>query len=130
MTRINIVPVDTLFDQHLLAEHREIKRVPNCIKKGKYSLQWQPEKYTMGTGHVKFFYDKLKYLSNRYQDLHKECIKRGFNVEDYSDCFQDVPQELDNNYSPDDDAFSENKQRLDNKYLEKPNFYRFYWVII
>lgn len=39
MTRINIVPVEKLYDQHLLAEHREIKRIPNVIKQGKYSLK-------------------------------------------------------------------------------------------
>jgi hypothetical protein len=34
MTRINTgIPPKELTDKHLLAEHREIKRIPNCIKK-------------------------------------------------------------------------------------------------
>ena len=39
MTRINLINVEELTDQHLLAEHREIKRIPNVISKGKYSLK-------------------------------------------------------------------------------------------
>jgi hypothetical protein len=31
MTRINLIPVEELTDQHLLAEHREIKRIPNAV---------------------------------------------------------------------------------------------------
>jgi len=33
MTRINLIPVSELTDEHLLAEHRELKRIPNLIKK-------------------------------------------------------------------------------------------------
>ncbi|OYQ73494.1 hypothetical protein B9T20_07170 [Wohlfahrtiimonas sp. G9077] len=33
MTRINVVDVETLCDQHLLAEHRELTRIPNDIVK-------------------------------------------------------------------------------------------------
>jgi hypothetical protein len=38
MTRINLIPVNELTDQHLLAEHREIKRIPNVILSGRYNL--------------------------------------------------------------------------------------------
>ncbi len=40
-----------------------------------------PDKFKLGTGHVKFFYNKLLYLKNRYTSLYNECIKRGFNVQ-------------------------------------------------
>ena len=34
MTRINsVIPVRNLTDEHLLAEHREIKRLPYCLHK-------------------------------------------------------------------------------------------------
>lgn len=56
MTRVNLVPVKELYDQHLLAEHREIKRIPNLIKQWKYNFVWQPKKYKLWSGHVKFFY--------------------------------------------------------------------------
>ena len=39
MTRVNVgIPPVELVDQHLLAEHREIKRIPNCVAKGKNTM--------------------------------------------------------------------------------------------
>ena len=99
MTRINVgVPPAELVNQHLIAEHREIKRIPNCIAKGKYNMEGIPEKFKLGTGHVKFFYNKLLYLRNRYVSLYNECIKRGFNVQNYIDAWDNIPQELMNDY--------------------------------
>lgn len=104
MTRINVgIPPKELVDKHLMAEHREIKRVPNCISKGKYNLSGQPKKFTLGTGHVKFFYDKLLYLQKRYEELYAECKRRGFNVTYYGDAWKDVPDNLMNDYSPTDE---------------------------
>ena len=99
MTRINVgIPPAELVNQHLIAEHREIKRIPNCIAKGKYNMDGIPDKFKLGTGHVKFFYNKLLYLKNRYISLYDECIKRGFNVQNYIDSWNNVPQELMNDY--------------------------------
>ena len=73
------------------------------IKKGKYNLKGKPDKFTLGTGHVKFFYDKLLYLRNRYEKLYSECKNRGFNVTYYGDAWNDVPQELMGDYEPNDE---------------------------
>ena len=101
MTRINVgIPPAELTNQHLIAEHREIKRIPNCIAKGKYNMNGIPDEFKLGTGHVKFFYNKLLYLKNRYWKLYIECIKRGFNVQNYSSAWDNVPQELMNHYQP------------------------------
>jgi len=101
MTRINVaVKPAELNNKMLIAEHREIKRIPNCIRKGRYSLKDQPTTFKLGTGHVKFFYDKCGYLYNRYQELYKECILRGFNVQNYSDAWDNIPNELMNDYKP------------------------------
>ena len=101
MTRINVgIPPVDLVNQHLIAEHREIKRIPNCIAKGKYNMEGIPDKFKLGAGHVKFFYNKLLYLKNRYISLYNECIKRGFNVQNYIGAWDNVPQELMNNYQP------------------------------
>ena len=48
MTRINLVPPAELCDQHLLAEHRELTRIPNAVAKGKYHLKGQPAEYKLG----------------------------------------------------------------------------------
>lgn len=80
MTRINAgIPVTCLCDEHLLAEHREIKRLPNL------TLNGNPLTYfTLGKGHVTFFKDKMGYTLNRYREIHQECIARGFNVTNYA----------------------------------------------
>ena len=85
MTRINVgIPPAELNGRHLIAEHREIKRIPNLVNRGRYSLDNQPDTFKLGKGHVKFFYDKLLYLKRRYDALYNECRKRGFNVQNYS----------------------------------------------
>ena len=72
MTRINVgIPPAELINQHLIAEHREIKRIPNCIAKGKYNMDGIPDKFKLGTGHVKFFYNKLFKKYSRYLELLK-----------------------------------------------------------
>lgn len=100
MTRINVgVLPSELSDKHLLAEHREIKRIPNTIKSGKAKIEGIPEKFTLGKGHVKFFYNKLQYLYVRYIALYHECRKRNFNVTYYGEAFENLPKELWNYYS-------------------------------
>jgi len=95
MTRINaFVPPENLCDQMLIAEHREIKRIPNTIRSGKAILKTIPAQFKLGTGHVKFFYDKLGYLRNRYALLLLECRRRGFNVTDYSSVFSGIGEDL------------------------------------
>lgn len=99
ITRINVgIDPAELPTKMLIAEHREIKRIPNCIKSGRYNLDGMPEKFTLGTGHVKFFYDKIQYLRTRYIKIYKECVRRDFNVTCYIDCFKDIPIELYNDY--------------------------------
>jgi len=101
MTRINCgIPPKKLTDKHLMAEHREIKRIPNCIAKGKFSLDGQPKEFKLGAGHVKFFYDKLFYLKRRYEALFRECLDRGFNVTYYGGAWDSLPAELMNDYQP------------------------------
>ncbi len=66
----------------LLAEHREITRIPNAVRRGRFSLGNLPTTFRLGAGHVRFFYDKLGYLGERYGRLLAECQRRGFNVTD------------------------------------------------
>lgn len=105
MTRINAgFPVKQLTVKHLIAEHREIKRIPNTIKSGKAKIVNIPANFTLGTGHVKFFYNKLGYLKERYEELFRECVLRGYNVTYYGDCFNNLPNELMNNYTVTEEA--------------------------
>ena len=118
MTRINVgmKPLE-LTDKHLMAEHREIKRIPNCIKRGRYNLDGIPDRFKLGSGHVKFFYNKLGYLHKRYKGLYDECKKRGFNVTNYSDAFDDLPVELYNDYV----ETSQDRKIIQERILERLN---------
>jgi len=103
MTRINsAINVKCLTDEHLLAEHREIKRMPYClniaIRSG--SIYKIPSEFTLGKGHVLFFLDKQKFLLERYKDIHKECIRRKFSVEDYSVNWNSIKNLYFNDYTP------------------------------
>ena len=101
MTRINIgIPPKQLTDKHVMAEHRELKRIPNVISKGRYNLKGIPSQFTLGKGHVSFFYDKLEYLRKRYIALYEECRARGFNVQCYLNAWDGVPSQLMNDYTP------------------------------
>jgi len=108
MTRVNCgIPVKELTTKHILAEHREIKRIPNAISKGKFNMTNIPNEFKLGVGHVKFFYNKLLYLKNRYEELYAECIHKKFKVEYYGGAWDNVPIELMNDYIP-----TENDRRI------------------
>jgi deoxyribonuclease (pyrimidine dimer) len=91
MTRVNLgIPVKHLTDEHLLAEHREIKRLCECLDKSIKcgSIKSIPDKFTLGTGHVKFFFNKMNCVYRRYVMIYLECRRRHFNVTDYSENFR------------------------------------------
>ena len=99
MTRINsAISVKCLTDEHLLAEHREIKRLPQCLKKSKKLCI--PDKFRLGAGHIKFFLDKMGFVKNRYKMIYEECLRRGFSVVDYSENWDSVGNEYMNGYEP------------------------------
>lgn len=101
MTRINVCyPVEKLTTKHLIAEHREIKRVPNVVKSGKAKIENIPDQFCLGTGHIKFFYNKLGYLLKRYELIYQECIRRNFNVEYYGNAWAGIPKSLMGDWQP------------------------------
>lgn len=81
MTRINTIKPSDLLDQHLIAEWRELPRIPNSITLGraKIDLNKIPTQYKLGTGHVTFFYNKLLYLQKRHIMICEEMDRRGIN---------------------------------------------------
>lgn len=97
MTRINAnIPVKILSDEHLLAEHREIKRIPDSLKKSikSGSINKIPQSFKLGAGHVLFFVNKLQFVFNRYKEIHQECLNRKFNVEDFSSNFISISDRI------------------------------------
>lgn len=119
MTRINVVDPKTLSREHLIAEYREITRVPGNLKKSlnrkskPFSLQEIPSEYTLGTGHVKFFYDKMQYLEKRFLSLVDEMVRREYNPQHRDgSIFRTCPPNFYNDYKPTADAVKINKQRI------------------
>jgi hypothetical protein len=125
MTRINVVPVSELCDQHLLAEFRELTRIPNCVLSGKlqYHYSDRPLNYTLGAGHVKFFTNKLGWLLSRYNDLFTECQRRGFKVVYIFPVevlqTKGIPFEQ---WEPDETAKEKNRQRIAERRPRKERF--------
>jgi deoxyribonuclease (pyrimidine dimer) len=119
VTRINVVPVEELTRQHLIAEYREITRLPTNLKtslsrKGKpFSMAEIPSEYKLGSGHVKFFMDKMQFLEKRFEALVAEMLRRGYNPSYLdSSIFKDCPKQFYNDYQPTAEAMEINRQRI------------------
>lgn len=104
MTRINsaILP-NNLTDQHLIAELRELPRIFTAVKKrieGGISLDDIPKEFTLGTGHMKFFYNKCGFLADRHVLLRIEFMKRYKHQYDFDPNKSSVPDSVFKDYKP------------------------------
>ena len=119
MTRINVVPVQELSRKHLIAEYREITRLPGnlkaslCRKTKPFCMTEIPLEYVLGPGHVKFFFNKMEFLQQRFEQIVKEMLIRGY-TPNYTDStiFQDCLPQFYNNYTPTKEAIQINRQRI------------------
>lgn len=132
MTRINVIDPKDLTNEWLIAEHRELPRIPNTILSGKARviLKDIPDKYKLGAGHVKFFYNKLKYLEKRHQLLCEEIDRRGIkrNPEVCVDlstlCFM-MKSVLYKDWCPEKEDYSLNIERLQERFNLRKKAYHF-----
>ena len=141
MTRINcdLDPVE-LMDQHLMAEYRELPMVYAALQR---SLQAKrnkvgaansvdvlvkciPKSFTLNTGHVTFFYDKLFFLHKRYQLLIEELKRRDFRLDPnrvYS--LVAFPAQLKNDWEATERDRDIIRARIKEKIAMKPHWYRY-----
>lgn len=118
MTRINVVPVETLSRQHLVAEYREITRLPGNLqawlnrKTKAPDFREIPPQYKLGEGHVKFFYNKFKFLEKRFEALVAEMQARGYNPKFTDSSIFRVDNLYYNDYTPTQEAIEINIQRI------------------
>lgn len=141
MTRINLVPPSELSDQHLFAEWREIKMVPKALRRSLYALCGRThmpreqllsklsKDFTLGTGHVMFFYDKGSYLHYRYGQLTYELVKRGINCNlqarlDPDGVFSALDVRFNRSYIPTPEALTLIRARIAEKIAMRPSWYR------
>ena len=133
MTRINLIPPKDLNTKHLVAEYREIARLPDNLKKSlnrktkPFNLTEIPQKYTLGTGHVKFFYDKMLFLQKRFESLVNEMLRRGYNP-NFRDSSIFIPENpiFFNDYIPNEKEIEINRSRINDR-LEKMNNRSKWW---
>ncbi len=117
MTRINTIPPSTLTDQHLLAEYRELPRIFALVLLACAANRplTGPDRYTMGTGHVRFFYTRTAYLSRRQSAIIAELVSRGYQISHL-----EAPAPLDDStWEPDEQDRQVNLARLRER-LHKP----------
>lgn len=119
MTRVNVVPVDELSDQWLIAEYREL---PRCLKNS-INLENAPSAYTLGKGHMKWARKYGIYTCRRMQELIDEMKYRGFKTA-YQDGLIGYLTFGMMDYIPNKKDIAVNRERLIAKYNAKPTFYR------
>lgn len=116
MTRINLVHPSELSTKHLVAEYREIVRVFALARNSQYEMhkKKQPTAYTLGTGHVLFFYDKLGFISERYDSLCNEMLERKFTCNRVSkeELHSGIEKNMFFNYNPTKEALLINQERI------------------
>lgn len=133
MTRINLVPVQELMDQHLFAEFREIKMVPKSLARSIRARGVQgvvnriPPSFTLNKGHVSFFYDKGAYLRKRYEQLREELDRRGVQYNRDAEFDPDgvmLVATWNGEYEPTELALCVIRARIAERIAQKPQWYR------
>ena len=133
MTRINAgVPPRELHRLHLIAEYRELPRVPKVLVRALRTatredvLARVPAAFTLGTGHVRFFYDKLLYLQKRYDSLMSEMYRRGYKVDAsrVAALFDNADTAFYKDWKPTRHAAALVRERITLRISEKPHVYR------
>ncbi|CEJ14314.1 Pyrimidine dimer DNA glycosylase [bacterium YEK0313] len=119
MTRINCVPPAELSGAHLVAEYRELPRifalVRAAIARGETpDDRRNPAAYTLGAGHVRFFYARLGYLAARQADLVREMQARGYvpTFTDPTSLLTGIPEPWHGDWQPTPEALALNRARL------------------
>lgn len=121
MTRINCVPPKELSRQHLLAEYRELPRVFKLAAEAfrRDTKVVAPAQYTLGAGHVKFFYSRLAYCAARFQALRTEMLCRGYKPHYDHPPLVNVGQEWWQDWLPTAAALDVNRRRILERTIQK-----------
>jgi deoxyribonuclease (pyrimidine dimer) len=137
VTRINLVPPVELTDQHLFAEFREMKMIAPSLARSLKNhsssevLDRIPSNFTLGKGHVMFFYNKGTYLNRRYAEILRELDRRGVNYSkdsqlDPTQVYQILSSEFWHDYEPTPDALGIIRDRIAERIAKQPKWYKYY----
>jgi deoxyribonuclease (pyrimidine dimer) len=119
LTRINCIPPSELSGPHLVAEYRELPRIFGLARAAlargeRPDDRRNPTIYTLGKGHVRFFYPRLGFLVKRQATLIVEMKQRGYrpNFTDPERLLDGIPKEWCADWIPDYEAIALNRQRI------------------
>lgn len=132
MTRVNAgIDPKLLHRRHLIAEIRELPMVPSSLRRSLRTIPPQkiltsiPTYFTLNTGHVKFFYNKMSYLKERFTLLADEMEARGYMPDrtriSYFDGFDDI---WNKNWTPTESDNLVVWERIQLRISEKPHLYK------
>ena len=126
MTRINVVPVTELTDQHLMAEYRELPMIMGSAKRSNPAKYVPTTQYTLNKGHVLFFFNKKQYLLDRWFDLIGELRARGYNIDPAARhvSFDVLDKFKQTTWEPDSHALKVNRLRIAERIASKPTWYK------
>jgi deoxyribonuclease (pyrimidine dimer) len=127
MTRVNMIDPTKLTDQHLNAERLELNLVVASARRSfnsKHGLRTS-NKFTLNSGHVIFFHNRLGYIHRRFDILSDEMRRRGMNpVKPLMDTSW-APSSMFGDYDPNDEDFGIIKHRILQKIQMKPTWYKY-----
>ena len=119
MTRINCIPPAELTVKHLVAEYRELPRVFGLVRlaiaRGELPDDPRnPPAYTLGRGHIRFFYCRLGYLAKRQRGLVEEMQRRGYQpaFTETEQLVAGLPPEWCGDWEPTPEAITLNRARI------------------
>ncbi|MDM7851798.1 pyrimidine dimer DNA glycosylase/endonuclease V [Pseudochrobactrum kiredjianiae] len=128
MTRINCIPPQELTGPHLVAEYRELPRIFTlaraAIERGeKPDDPRNPRSYTLGKGHVRFFYPRLGFLVKRQQALIDEMLRREYqpSYRTTEHLIENIPALWCADWQPDEAAIALNKARIAERLNKAPS---------
>lgn len=132
MTRINAgIDPKELKRAHLIAEWREITMVPASLKRSLRTktksdvLQGIPKEFSLNKNHVKFFYNKQKYLRKRMMRIASEMQYRGY-VPDLTrlKAFEVIDSDFENDWQETTSARQIVLERINERINQKPHLYK------
>jgi deoxyribonuclease (pyrimidine dimer) len=127
-----------LLDQHLIAEYRELPMVIGSLEYNNWKIKGKiPDQFKLGSGHINFFKNKLRYLERRHNAVRKECLERRFDCFslhiDASELIKDHP-DLYSDWRPtiNDSLIIRERiiERLLNRNSISPNFWRYFREVL
>ena len=128
MTRVNLIEPSRLTNRHLVAEYKELSQLIGQVrgmlvaKNGKTLFNRIPPSYTLNTGHVTFFVDKLSYIIKRWSLVEEEMKERGMNAKATLN-LEGLPERCFGDYIPTQEAIAIVTARISLRLNEKPHLY-------